>query len=295
MGVANSGQRFGFLLRVYDTDVMKSSQMRSGTRSHVIVSIGGIDPGAGAGLGRDLLTVMALGAAVRMVGTAWAEQGAGGVRSIESRAPAALEDAVRWALREPGPDAVKVGMVPGPAHAEAVLRALAGFDGPIVVDPVLGASSGGALWGGPLDDLLGPQGLLGLLRRATLATPNAQEAARLTGRPVATLGDAAAAAADLHRAGVAAVLVKGGHLGDEVAAPGVITDVLVSAAGERRYPRPRLPGRSPRGTGCALSSALAVELARGRPLELAIEQATGWLAARIAGAVEVDGELRLPD
>jgi hydroxymethylpyrimidine/phosphomethylpyrimidine kinase len=153
---------------------------------------------------------------------------------------------------------------------------------------VLAASSGGALWEGPID------GLLALLCRATLATPNAPEAARLTGRPVVTLADAAAAATHLHRAGVPAVLVKGGHLGeDPTAGAGLVTDVLVSAAGERRYQRRRLPGRSPRGTGCALASAIAVELARGRTLRTAIAGAADWLAARIAGAVEVDGERRL--
>jgi len=276
------------LLRVYDTDVMNPSQMRSGAASQVIVSVGGIDPGAGAGIGRDLLTVTALGAAVRMVGTAWTEQGAGGVRSIEARSPAALEEGLRWALRSPVPGAVKVGMVPGPEHAAAVVRALAGFGGPIVADPVLAASSGGALWQGPFD------ALLGLLRRATLATPNAFEAALLAGRPVTTAAEAAAVAIDLHRAGLAAVLVKGGHLGQGADADGTITDVLVTAAGERRYTRSRVAGPSPRGTGCALSSAIAVELAGGRGLQDAIERATGWLAQQIAAAVDVDGERRLP-
>ncbi|HET6149488.1 MAG TPA: hydroxymethylpyrimidine/phosphomethylpyrimidine kinase [Polyangia bacterium] len=262
--------------------------MRSGTISHVIVSVGGVDPGAGAGIGRDLLTLTALGAAVRMVGTAWTEQNAGGVLSVEPRAPAALEDALRWALRPPVPGAVKVGMVPGPEHAAAVVRGLARFDGPIVADPVLAASSGGALWQGPLD------AVLDLLRRATLATPNATEAALLAARPVTTAAEAAAAALDLHRAGVPAVLIKGGHLGSVTDGGASITDVLVTAHGERRYTRPRVPGRSPRGTGCALSSAIAVELAGGRGLEDAIERATDWLAQQIAGAIEIDGERRLP-
>ena len=276
------------MLCVYDTDVMYASQMRSGTADHLIVSVGGIDPGAGAGLGRDLLTVTALGAAVRMVGTAWTEQSAGGVRSVEARPPAALEDALRWALRPPVPGAVKVGMVPGPAQAAAILRALAGFAGPIVADPVLAASSGGTLWQGPLD------GVLDLLRRVTLATPNAHEAALLADRPVATAADAADAGASLLRAGVAAVLIKGGHLGSDPDAAGSVTDVLVTARGERRYVRPRFPGRSPRGTGCALSSAIAVELASGRGLEDAIERAGDWLAHQIARAVDIDGERRLP-
>ena len=264
---------------------MNWSQMRTLPDSPVVVAIGGIDPGSGAGLGRDLLTACALGAAVRMVGTAWTEQGDGRVRSIEARAASAIEDAVRWAVRG-APGAVKVGMVPGPDAAEAIVRGLVGFRGAVVVDPVLVASSGGALWEGPLDRL-GP-----LLRRATLVTPNAPEAAALAGRPVRTLPDAAAVAAQLCASGIAAVLVKGGHL-DDVGAGEVVTDLLATPRGQRSYQRRRAPGPGPRGTGCALATAVAVGLATGLSLELAIGEATTWLADRISRAVEQDGERRL--
>ena len=138
---------------------------------------------------------------------------------------------MRIAVRAPAPGAVKIGMVPGPAVAEALVRGLEGYAGPVVVDPVLAASSGGALWQGPLE------ALWPILRRATLVTPNAPEAAALSGRPVETLDDARAAAAALRAAGIAAVLVKGGHLGET--ADGTITDVLVTAEGERLFTRQR--------------------------------------------------------
>jgi len=270
---------------------MNSSQMRRGdnsapaTPTPVVVTVGGIDPSAAAGLGRDLLTASDLGAVVRLVGTCWTEQSASGVRSVEARSAEAVEQAARIAIRAPAPGAVKVGMVPGPAVAAALVRGLEGYDGPVVVDPVLASSSGGALWQGPLE------ALWPLLRRATLVTPNAPEAAALSGRRIETLDDARAAAATLRAAGIAAVLVKGGHLRETP--DGTVTDLLASAEGERLFTRVRRPGPSPRGTGCALSTAIAVELASGRPLDLAIERASEWLAARIAGAVERDGALRL--
>ncbi len=207
------------------------------------------------------------------------------MRSVEARSADAVEQALRFALRAPGPGAVKIGMVPGPAVADAIVRGLRGYAGPVVVDPVLAASSGGALWQGPLE------ALWPVLRRATLVTPNAPEAAALSGRPIETLDDARAAAAALRVAGIAAVLVKGGHLGETI--DGTITDVLAAAEGEHQLARQRSAGASPRGTGCALATAIAVELASGRPLVAAIERATSWLAARIAGAVERDGARRL--
>jgi hydroxymethylpyrimidine/phosphomethylpyrimidine kinase len=284
------------LLRVYDTGVMNSSQMRNAAPTPVVVTIGGMDPGAGAGLGRDLLTATARGAAVRMVGTAWTEQSPDGVFSIEPRDPAALEDAVRRALRAPTPAAVKVGMLPGPIQADAILRGLVGFAGPLVVDPVLYASHGGALWGGA------PEQLMPLLRRASLVTPNVIEAAALTGHAIARLGDASAAARMLRAAGVSAVLVKGGHLPDE--GGDQVIDLLATAAGERRYARRRILGQvpgqpdpgqpaNPRGTGCALATAIAIDLGTGYALEDAIERAATWLAGRIAASAEIDGERRL--
>jgi hydroxymethylpyrimidine/phosphomethylpyrimidine kinase len=282
---------------------MDLSQTRKMSRACVLAAIGGLDPSAGAGLGRDLLTAEALGVAVRLVGTAFTEQSAEGVFSVEPRAADALEGALRHALRAPAPDAVKVGMIPDADRAAAVLRALEGFTGPVVVDPVLKASSGGALWVGPTAELL--PGLLPLLRRATIVTPNVFEAEALTGRSMGSIGsiaDAAAAAGDLRAAGVAAVLVKGGHLGGHMgggrvgaslAESGAVTDILVTGAGEWRFSRPRIPGPSPRGTGCALATALAIELGGGLPLDEAVGRATAWLAARIAGAVELDGQRHL--
>jgi hydroxymethylpyrimidine kinase/phosphomethylpyrimidine kinase len=192
---------------------------------------------------------------------------------------------MRIAVRAPVPGAVKIGMIPGPEVAAALVRGLEGYAGPVVVDPVLAASSGGALWQGPLE------ALWPILRRATLVTPNAPEAAALTGRPIETVADARAAAAALRANGIAAVLIKGGHL--EKSADGTVTDLLVTAEGEHLFTRPRSTGPSPRGTGCALSTAIAVGLAAGQPLSDAVEYAAGWLAARIASAVQRDGATRL--
>lgn len=251
----------------------------------MVVTAGGVDPSAAAGIGRDLLTASDLGAVARLVGTAWTEQSASGVRSVEPRSADAVEQAVRTALRAPVPGAVKIGMIPNPGVADALVRGLEGYAGPVVIDPVLAASSGGALWQGPLE------ALWPILRRATLVTPNAPEAAALVGRPVETLADARAAVAAMRVAGIAAVLIKGGHLA--ASAEGTVTDLLVTAEGERRFARPRIAGPSPRGTGCALSTAIAIELAAEQPLYAAIERATQWLAARIASAVERDGARRL--
>jgi len=259
-----------------------------------VIAVGGVDPGGGAGLLRDVLTGAALGVTVATVGTAWTEQeaarppsGGGPVLGIEPRAAAAVSAALQSALRQHPTAAVKIGMVPDAAVAAAIVEALSAFAGLVVVDPVLASSSGGALWSGPLD------GWWPLLRRATLVTPNAPELAALSGNAFATVDDAIAAAQVLRARGAAAVLVKGGHLAAE-GDGATVTDVLVDAAGARRFSRPRVPGPSPRGTGCALSTAIAAALADGATLDAAVDGAARWLGGRIAARVRVGGQWFLP-
>lgn len=242
-----------------------------------VVAVGGLDPSGGAGLVRDVLTGRVLGARVLLVGTAWTRQDESGVKGVEPRCP----DMVRAGLEEAlagcpaNRTAVKIGMVATPGIAAALRSALDVWQGPVVFDPVLGASGGGSLFAGT------PADLGSLLGRAALLTPNLAETAWLTGWVVETLDQARYAARELVDRGSAAVLVKGGHLA------GPPTDVLHSATGERLYPGTRLPGLSPRGTGCALATAIAVGLAGNQSLEKAIDAAKTWLAGRIQSAVAV--------
>jgi len=106
-----------------------------------IVVVGGLDPGGGAGLLRDVATATARGAQVTAVGTAWTQQGAG-VHRVEPREPAAVGAALAHALGAVGPAAVKIGMAVGPATAAELVKALLGFAGAVVVDPLLSSTRG---------------------------------------------------------------------------------------------------------------------------------------------------------
>ena len=250
----------------------------------LVLVAGGVDPSGGAGLLRDFATATARGARAYSVGTAWTEQGEG-IHRVEARPPGAVRDAMARAVATLRPAAVKIGMAVGPATAAALIEGLGDYAGPVVVDPVLATSRGGSLWEGE------PGEMVPLLRRAALVTPNAGEAGELAGAPVATASGGEAAASFLvarHR--LAAVLIKGGHI-DE--AEPFVNDALVTADGLRRWSRRRVPGPTPRGTGCALATAIAVELARGRELGDAVDVASAWLAGAIAAAVDAGGERHL--
>jgi hydroxymethylpyrimidine/phosphomethylpyrimidine kinase len=251
-----------------------------------VVVVGGLDPGGGAGLLRDVATARSLGARAYAVGTAWTEQGPG-VHRVEPRAPEAVRDALAAALRSLRPAATKIGMAVGPTTAAALIDGLTDYLGPVVVDPVLATSRGGSLWAGR------PRDLLPLLRRATLVTPNAPETAALAEGSVATVEEAVAAGRALvETEGLRAVLVKGGHL-DPAATEA--TDVLVDARGATLIKHERVPGSSPRGTGCALATAIAVGLGRGQPVSQAVAEGIAWLAAAIGSATPTGDETHLPD
>ena len=222
----------------------------------VLWLLGGLDPTGGAGLLRDFATARAFEPSLRTrsVVTAFTMQGHGG----PAHARAVSVDELRFQFDEgPSPAAIKIGLVPHELVDDLVVF-VDRHRVPVVVDPVLVASDGGALGSDP--DALRP-----LLERATLVTPNRDEAARLQLR--------------------GAVLHK--NVGDD---PDLVVDVLVEGAARHRFERPRIHGPDPRGTGCALATAIACGLARSHALHDAVVSAIAWLDRARLHTLPLDGD-----
>jgi hydroxymethylpyrimidine/phosphomethylpyrimidine kinase len=228
--------------------------------------LGGHDPTRGAGLHRDLVTARQLAPELprRFAVTALTEQG----RGRPARACAVPASRLRARVsRWPPPLAIKVGLVPDELAA-VVAELVAGSGVPVVIDPVLRASDGGTLGATP-------RGLAPLLAEATLLTPNLDEArALLDAGADADAGELAQALG--RRWPTTAVLLKGGHGSD----PSRVVDHLVRGPQVTVYARPRILGPDPRGTGCALATAIATQLAQGATLERSVADAVAWLDAR---------------
>ena len=224
----------------------------------------GLDPGGGAGLLADLEALAAAGARGWAVATALTAQGPRGARGsfpVEPGIVLAQVDALLEGAREL-PRAVKTGMLGSGANAAALAGRLAARPlgrVPLVVDPVLFASSGLSL----LDAADAREALDALLARAALATPNWPELEALAGRTLGSEEEAVRAARELPSR---AVLVKGGHREGEP------VDLLVRGRTVVRFRGRRRPGTA-RGTGCRLASAVAGFLARGATLEEAVRRA----------------------
>jgi hydroxymethylpyrimidine/phosphomethylpyrimidine kinase len=245
-----------------------------------VLAIGGSDPSGGAGVQADIKTITALGGYAATAITAITVQDTRGVMAVHS-VPADLVVAqARAVLDDIGADAIKTGMLASAATVEAVAELLAETTAPIVVDPVLASTSGAAL--------LDPDALDTLRRRllplTALLTPNAPEAARLTGRAIATTDDLRRAGEQLLTAGVRAVLMKGGHVAGES-----VTDILMTPDGELLLTSPRIDTRGGHGTGCTLASACATGLAQGQPLAEAVRRAHDYVAEALRRAPGLGG------
>jgi hydroxymethylpyrimidine/phosphomethylpyrimidine kinase len=240
-----------------------------------ILICAGSDSGGGAGIQADIKTVTALGGYAATAITAVTVQDTLGVHAVHAVPPDLIAAQIGAVLDDIGADAVKIGMVGDAAAFAAVARALAPHPAiPRIVDPVMAAKGGAALI-----DPAAIEGLRRLIEGAALVTPNAPEAAILTGQAVEDLDGQRAAARALIASGARAALVKGGH----VPGPRVI-DVLVSGAGETIFEGPRMETRHTHGTGCTLSSACAVGIARGLPLAEAVARAWAFTAEAIRNA-----------
>ena len=250
------------------------SQAPNGSLGRVLI-IAGSDSGGGAGVQADIKTVTALGGYAASAITAITVQDTLDVHAVHPIPPPVIAAQIRVVLADIGADAIKTGMLGDSAAIDAVLEALADYpDIPLVVDPVMIAKGGASLLAeGALE------ALRRLMARAALVTPNAPEAAVLTGVTIANTDDLRTAGERLLTSGVRAVLMKGGHVpGDSV------IDLLMTPAGETVLEGPRIDTRHTHGTGCTLASACAAGLAQGLRLEEAVARAWAYTAEAIRRA-----------
>jgi hydroxymethylpyrimidine/phosphomethylpyrimidine kinase len=243
----------------------------------IALTIAGSDSGGGAGIQADLKTFHQFGVFGTSVIVALTAQNTLGVRAVET-VPEWMIGAQLTALAEDlPPAALKTGMLAEAAVVRQVARAIRenGW-GPLVVDPVMVATSGARLLTTEAEDVIRED----LLPLAAVVTPNIDEAAILTGRVVHDLATMERAAVTMLRFGPAAVLVKGGHLTGE----GGVTDVLATPSGLRRFTHSRIETSSTHGTGCTLSAAISAGLALGQSLDDSVAHALDFVHRAIASA-----------
>lgn len=263
-----------------------AEKQQSSTRPPVAMTIAGSDSCGGAGIQADLKTFSALGVFGASAITAVTAQNTAAVSGISIMDADFVGQQVAACFSDLPIGAIKTGMLANAEITRTVVRELkrsreiSGTLVPLIVDPVMIATSGAAL----LDDKATTTLWEELLPIATLVTPNLPEAASLTGRAEDT--DPETLGALLLESGVGAVLVKGGHAKGKTC-----RDLLVVPDAATAFDWPRAAGGF-HGTGCAYSAAITALCARGHSLEVAISTSGNWLQRQIRGAFRpLDGNL----
>jgi hydroxymethylpyrimidine/phosphomethylpyrimidine kinase len=239
----------------------------------VALTIGGSDPSGGAGIQADLKTFHQFGVYGEAVIALITVQNSVRVSRVETMDPGLVEEQIAAVLEDIPPDAAKTGALGSVEVVEAVARAAAHFDFPLVVDPVMVSTQG--------RELLSPAAIHAmresLLPLATLVMPNVPEAEALAGIEIRGLDDVRRAACLIRSMGPRAVLIKGGHLEAEA------TDILFDGAEYREFPAPRVATPHTHGTGCTYSAAVTAGLAAGLHLHEAVARAKRFIHEAIRG------------
>jgi hydroxymethylpyrimidine/phosphomethylpyrimidine kinase len=238
----------------------------------ILLTIAGFDPSGGAGIAADLKTFAAHNCYGVAAVTALTVQNSQGVKSAHITPAATLRAQLDVLLEDVAITAVKIGMLGNRANAVAVSEFLdRGKFAHVVLDPVARAQSGGA-------ELIDAGGLkyIGdeLMKRATVVTPNIAEAEALTGMEIKDLAAMKAAAQKLIERGAHAVVVKGGHMEKAI-------DVFFDGTALETLGGDKVKSENTHGSGCTLASAIAAQLAEGKPLLEAVVLAKAYVTKAI--------------
>ena len=242
------------------------------------MTIAGFDPSSGAGATADIKTIAAHGCYGVAALTALTVQTTSGVKRSHPADALLLRETLDDLKEDSKILAVHIGMLGSAAVANAVGDFLESAQLPcIVLDPILRSSSGAELIEDAGIKVLADR----LLPLDTVVTPNAQEAAVLTGAQVDSVEEMKQTAQQLKEMGAKAVVITGGHLNPTV-------DVLLSANGDlQTFKSEKLDTNFTHGTGCAFSTSIACNLAQGRPLPEAVLIAKSFLTAAIANGYPI--------
>ncbi|MBT2185730.1 bifunctional hydroxymethylpyrimidine kinase/phosphomethylpyrimidine kinase [Sphingobium nicotianae] len=227
-----------------------------------ILIIAGSDSGGGAGIQADIRTVTMLGGHAMTAITAITAQNTLGVQAVHPVPTEMVLAQIDSVVSDIGVDAIKIGMIGSAQTALAVAARLESIGAPVVLDPVMVATSGGVL-----ADAATVESLHELMGWAYLTTPNLPELEALGGEAALT------ARGEM-------LLIKGGHVPGET-----IVDRLVGPEGEiARWEAPRIETQDTHGTGCTLASAIAVGLGQGLDLPEAIARARTFVRLALRDA-----------
>lgn len=246
------------------------------------MTIAGSDSGGGAGVQADLKTFFVCGVHGTSVITGLTAQNPGRVSGIHATPPQMIHQQFKALIDSLTPQAIKLGALFNNDVTEAVFECLSSISGrriPLVIDPVIVATSGALL----LEDSAITTLKSRLLPLATILTPNVQEAEFLTSRTIVSCEDLRETAKIIAGEFGCACLLKGGHLEQTDRS----VDILANGGDLLEISAPRIASNWTHGTGCTLSASITAELANGSSLEDAVNKSKKLITRAIRDAYPI--------
>ncbi len=243
-----------------------------------VLTIAGSDCSGGAGIQADIKTITAHKLYAMSAITALTAQNTTGVYGIMEVDPEFVKNQLDCIFTDIYPDSVKIGMVSNVEIIKAIAEKLIEYNAKnIVLDPVMVSTSGSKLISADAVHAL----ITFLFPLATVITPNIPEAEVLWGFKIENENDMMSAAKSICQNFPGAVLIKGGHLGNDA------TDLLYENNKAHFYRSPRINNPNTHGTGCTLSSAISCNLAEGKNLDESIKNAKDYLTGALRSGLNL--------
>jgi hydroxymethylpyrimidine/phosphomethylpyrimidine kinase len=235
----------------------------------VALSIAGSDSSAGAGIQADLKTFTTLGVYGCTAITAVTAQNTREVTGVFEIEPESIAKQIRSVIQDMPPDAIKIGMIYNKENIRTISREVKMTDAPIVLDPIILASSGG--------QLLLPNSyesfMSELIPLSTIITPNRLEAQKIAGFEIASRSDVFRATRKIKDMGAKNVIIKGNPIKKNK-----VADILMTSEGRSiEISNTRLSLDEMHGTGCNFSAAITAYLAKGFTIIEACELANKYV------------------
>lgn len=238
----------------------------------VALTIAGSDNSAGAGIQADLKTFSACGVFGTTALTCIVSENPRCVAGIQAVKPALVVSQIKTVREFFQVSAIKTGMLYNLAVIDAIIPEIKKINSPLIVDPVMVATSGAVL--------LRKNALRALCMKviplASLVTPNLNEAELLLGKKIHNLKDAKCAVIDLFERFGVPFLLKGGHLKTREA-----TDLFYDGKILMEFSAPFVRGIHTHGTGCTYSAAICANLAQGFDLPLSVARGKEFITGAL--------------
>jgi hydroxymethylpyrimidine kinase/phosphomethylpyrimidine kinase len=243
----------------------------------VLLSIAGYDPTAGAGTGLDIRVFQSFGYLGMGILTSLTVQNTTGVKKIHCPPSRFIRDQYHFLHKDVNFSGIKVGMVGCADNINPIIRILGDNPGiPVIIDPVFKSSAGDWLF----EKKSIPIYMKKIRGKASLLTPNLEEAESISGIKIEDVLDAEKAAQEIFEQTRTPCLVKGGHLQKEN------IDILYDGNKFYTYKNRKLRKKI-HGTGCFLSSALLCYMVQALPLDQVCSLAIQTTHKAMAKAIRI--------